>query len=89
MKIEVHSKTDCPYCVKAKAWLNERGIPFELFVYDDELERQQMYDRLGLVGSQRTVPQIVVDGMRIGGYTDLTKSDVADRANAGKFDEDF
>jgi len=89
MKIEVHSKTDCPYCVKAKTWLNERGILFDLFVYDDESERQIMYDRLGLEGNNRTVPQIVVDGARLGGYTNLIESDIADRFNAGKFDEDF
>lgn len=89
MKIEVHSKTDCPYCVKAKAWLNDRGIPFDLFVYDDIDERNAMYDRFGLVDGQRTVPQVVVDSVRIGGYTDLINSDVEDRFNAGNFDEDF
>lgn len=89
MKIEVHSKTDCPYCVKAKAWLNDRNIPFELFVYDDAAERGLMYDRFGLQVGQRTVPQIVVDGERIGGYSDLVNSDVVDRINAGNFDADF
>lgn len=89
MKIEVHSKTECPYCVKAKAWLNDKGIDFELFVYDDDNDRAAMYDGFGLEGKERTVPQIVVDGVRIGGYTNLVNSDVADRANAGKFDLDF
>lgn len=89
MKIEIHSKTECPFCVKAKKWLNDKGIEFELFVYDDNEARQAMYDRFGLTGNERTVPQIVVDGVRIGGYSDLVKSDVADRANAGKFDLDF
>lgn len=88
MKIEVHSKTDCPYCTKAKAWLTERNIPFELFVYDDDAERAAMYDRFGLT-EQRTVPQIFVDGVRLGGYSDLIKSDVEDRFNAGNFDADF
>lgn len=89
MRIEVHSKTDCPYCVKAKQWLSDRNIPFELFVYDDDVERNAMYDGFALEGSDRTVPQIFVDGVRLGGYTKLVNSDVADRANAGKFDEDF
>lgn len=89
MKIEVHSKTICPYCTKAKAWLNDKGIPFELFVYDDDAERAAMYDGFGLEGTERTVPQIVVDGVRVGGYTDLTNSDVADRHAAGNFDLDF
>jgi glutaredoxin len=49
-----------------------------------------MYDRFGLTEqSQRTVPQIFVDGVRLGGYSDLIKSDVEDRFNAGKFDADF
>ncbi len=89
MKIEVHSKTDCPYCTKAKAWLSDRNISFELFVYDDADERNAMYDRFGLETGQRTVPQIFVDGVRLGGYSDLVKSDVEDRANAGNFDADF
>ena len=89
MKIDVHSKTDCPYCVKAKAWLTERNIPFNLFVYDNDAERAAMYDGFGLEDGDRTVPQIFVDGERLGGYTALAQSDVADRFNAGKFDEDF
>jgi len=89
MRIEVHSKTDCPYCTKAKQWLTDRNIPFELFVYDDDAERNAMYDGFALEGSDRTVPQIFVDGVRLGGYTKLVNSDVADRVNAGKFDEDF
>lgn len=89
MKIEVHSKTDCPYCVKAKEWLNTRNIPYDLFVYDNEADRAAMYDRLGIEGSERTVPQIIVDGERIGGYTQLVKSDVEDRFNAGNFEADF
>jgi glutaredoxin 3 len=89
MKIEVHSKTDCPYCVKAKSWLEDRNIPYDLSVYDDMAERQALYDHLGLVGSDRSVPQIIVDGDRVGGYSDLIKSDVEDRFNAGNFSADF
>lgn len=48
-----------------------------------------MYDDFGLVGGKRTVPQIIVDGVRIGGFDDLKKSDVGERASAGNFDMDF
>ena len=89
MKIEVHSKTDCPYCIKAKSWLTDRDIPFDLFVYDDLDERTAMYDRFGLEDGQRTVPQIVVDGVRMGGYSALLNSDVEERFNAGNFNADF
>lgn len=89
MNIIVHTKTDCPWCVRAKEYLTERNIPFETKVYDDFEARNAMYDALGLTGHQRTVPQIVVDDVRIGGYSDLVSSDVADRYAAGNFDADF
>jgi len=79
MLIEVHSKTQCPGCTWAKQWLAERNIPFELYVYDDDAERFAMYDRLGLEGTKRTVPQIIVDGERLGGYHALINSDLAER----------
>jgi glutaredoxin len=84
MKIEVHSKTNCPFCKKAKLYLSRHNIPFEEYVYDDDKERFSMYDRFGLVGDQRTVPQIVVlenDGTfsRIGGFVDLIGSDLITR----------
>lgn len=79
MKIVVYSKSDCPFCTKAKAWLDERGIPFDLVVIDNVQERQNMYDRLVCVGSKRTVPQIVVDGVRLGGYAELLASDLEER----------
>lgn len=89
MKIVVHSKTGCPSCVGAKAWLDERGIKYEVVTHDDYTERNKMYDEFGLVGNKRTVPQIIVDDVRIGGFDDLKKSDVAERASAGNFDMDF
>lgn len=77
--IVVHSKSDCPYCEKAKAWLTENGILFHNDVLDDYHDRQAMYDALGLVGSERTVPQILVpeaDGSttHIRGYEGLINS---------------
>jgi glutaredoxin len=89
MKIIVHSKTDCPYCKKAKEHLEFSGVEFTEIVHDDYDDRQKMYDELGLFGSQRTVPQIIVDGNRIGGYTELMNSDVVDRYHAGSFDQEF
>ena len=89
MKIEMYSKTSCPWCSEAKDWLDARNIPYKLIVLDDIAARNAMYDSFGLEGTQRTVPQIVVDGERIGGYDKLIHSDVEDRFNAGKFTADF
>lgn len=56
----VRSKTGCPHCVIAKEALASRGIEYVEEIYDDFDERQQMYDDLGLVGNERTVPQVTL-----------------------------
>ena len=61
MNVIVKSKSDCPWCVKAKNWLAANGIAYVEEIYDDFNERQAMYDSLGLTdGLERTVPKIVV-----------------------------
>lgn len=67
MKIIVNTKTTCPSCIAVKAFLTERGEEFETVVLDDDAARFAMYDSFGLEGNQRTVPQVVIDGERIGG----------------------
>lgn len=78
MTTVIFTKTICPWCVRAKQYLSERGIHYTELVFDDDQERQEMYDELGLIGSQRTVPQIFWvkqdgDRERIGGYSDLLR----------------
>lgn len=69
---------DCPFCERVKAWLSERGIPFHEIQMDRE-SRQELYDELGLTGSERTVPQVLVtdcegERQRIGGHAELIHS---------------
>lgn len=60
----------CEYCDKAKAWMDERGhVYVEMPLFTDQ--RQAMYDEWGLTGKQRTMPQIFINGVRIGGYAEL------------------
>ena len=62
----------CGYCVRAKALLDERGIPFEEIRLDDDPSfRQRLMDLTG----GWTVPQIVIDGRPIGGYVELWRLD--------------
>lgn len=87
MKIEVYSKTICPFCTQAKAWLKNHGFEYQEVNLDNDEERMAFYERVG--GGVRTVPQIYVDGVRLGGFQDLVKSDLIARRNAGSFNEDF
>jgi len=62
----------CPYCVRAKRLLDERGILFdEVDVAADPQIRAEVMQRSG----RRTVPQIFIDGEPIGGYEELAALD--------------
>lgn len=67
-KVEMYSTPICPYCIRAKALLQQKGVPFEDFnVRTYPEKRQEMMAR----GSGRTVPQIFIDGKHIGGCDEL------------------
>lgn len=62
----------CPYCDKAKDALERAGVEFTVQRVAAEY-RPAMYDAWGLTGSARTIPQLIVDGRRIGGYAETVK----------------
>jgi glutaredoxin 3 len=71
-RIRVYSTRWCGYCVRAKALLESRGLAYEEIALDDDPAfRQKLFD---LTGSW-TVPQILIDGKPIGGYTELWRLD--------------
>ena len=64
----MYSTTWCGYCVRAKALLERRGLEYEEIVMDDDPAfRQKLLDMTG----RWTVPQIFIDDVPIGGYTEL------------------
>jgi glutaredoxin 3 len=78
-RILVYTTTWCGYCVRAKALLDARGLDYEEVRIDDEPDfRQKLFDRTG----GWTVPQILIDGRSIGGYTELWRLD-----REGRLDE--
>jgi glutaredoxin len=78
--ITINSKTNCPFCEDAKAFLSGLGIPFVEAKYDDEAARNALYGSLGLVGVHRRVPQVVLtyegEHLRIGGADKLRTSGI-------------
>jgi glutaredoxin 3 len=78
-RIQVYTTRWCGYCVRAKALLQSRGIEFEEISLDDDPHfRSTLHELTG----GWTVPQIVVDGRPIGGYTELWRLD-----REGRLDE--
>ena len=72
--IEMYTTRWCGYCVRAKALLESRGLEYEeINLDDDPAFRQKLFDLTG----NWTVPQIVIDGEPIGGYTELWRLDKA------------
>ena len=68
MKAIVWSKPQCPYCDQAKALLTLKNIVFEEKKIGSGYSKE---DLLAAVPDARTVPQIFIDDVLIGGYTDL------------------
>ena len=71
-RIQMYTTRWCGYCVRAKALLDAKGIAYEeISLDDDPAFRRNVFDLTG----GWTVPQIVIDGTPIGGYTELWRLD--------------
>lgn len=63
-KIEIYSKSYCPYCHRAKALFTKKGISYQEYeVSDDPVRLREMRER----GGRSTVPQIFINDQHIGG----------------------
>ena len=71
-RIQIYTTRWCGYCVRAKALLDGKGLAYEELLLDDDAAfRQRIFDLTG----GWTVPQILIDGDPIGGYTELWRLD--------------
>ena len=71
-RIQVYTKRNCPYCLRAKALLARKGVAYEdIDAEEDEALRLWLADATG----QKTVPQIFVDGRSLGGFSDIASLD--------------
>jgi glutaredoxin 3 len=71
-EIRIYTTRWCGYSRRAKALLDERGLGYDEVPLDDEIGfRRRLLDETG----GYTVPQVVVDGRPIGGYTELARLD--------------
>lgn len=78
--VEIYTKTFCPYCWRAKALLESKGVQYmEIAVDFGGEQKQVMVQR---ANGRTTVPQIFIGQLHIGGCDDLLALD-----RAGKLDE--
>ncbi len=71
-QVVVYSKVPCPYCVRAKSFLNEKGVAFEEI---DLTDKPEEIERIKTETGWKTVPIILINGKVIGGYSDLKELD--------------
>ena len=76
--VSMYATATCPYCINAERLLVSKGVKINKIRVDLQPElRQEMMQKTG----RRTVPQIYINELHVGGYDDLRALD-----HAGKLD---
>ncbi len=68
-KVEIYTWQFCPFCIRAKALLEKKGVNYiEHSIDGDQAAREDMAERSA---GRTTVPQVFIDDKGIGGCDDL------------------
>jgi glutaredoxin 3 len=79
-KVEIYTWRTCPFCIRAKNLLRQKGIDFTEYSIDgDEVARDKMSLR---ANGKRSLPQIFINDRHIGGCDDIHDLD-----DQGKLDD--
>ena len=79
--VEIYTWKFCPFCIRAKSLLKKKGVDFTEYSIDgDEAARDEMVKR-GDDG-KRSVPQIFINNVHVGGNDALHQLDREGRLDA-------
>ncbi|MEL6250172.1 MAG: glutaredoxin 3 [Cyanobacteria bacterium J06626_23] len=68
-KVEIYTWSRCPFCIRAKALLDDKQVEYTEYCIDgDEDARDVMAKRSN---GKRSLPQIFIDDRHIGGCDDI------------------
>ena len=68
-KVEIYTWSRCPFCIRAKALLDQKGVEYVEYCIDgDEQARDEMSER---ASGRRSLPQIFINDQHVGGCDDL------------------
>lgn len=71
-QVVIYTTDYCSFCARAKALLRSKGVDFEeIDLSRDPRLREEVQQRTG----RRTVPQIFIDGVSVGGFEELKQLD--------------
>ena len=72
-EVELYTTMFCPYCARARALLERKGVTYtDIDILDEPARRGEMIQR---AGGRTTVPQIFINGEHIGGSDELVALD--------------
>lgn len=78
-KVEMYLRPTCWYCKSARRLLDEKGVDYQVIDINEEPDRrEEMLKR----GRGTTVPQILIDGVAIGGFDELSELDEQGKLDA-------
>lgn len=71
--VKIYTTATCPYCIRAKQILRDRGVDNmeEIRIDADPAQRVKMME----ISGRRTVPQIFIGQTHVGGCDDLVELD--------------
>ena len=78
--IEMYTKFACPFCVRAKHLLQDKGASFN--EYDITMGGEKRDEMLARAPQARTVPQIFIGDTYVGGSDDLAALEAAGKLDA-------
>jgi glutaredoxin len=68
MIVEIYTKQNCGYCVRAKSFLEEKRLSYTEYILDKDFTKEFIVENFP---HARTYPIIIMDGTNIGGYDSL------------------
>ena len=79
-KVVIYTRSWCGYCTRAKELLAHKAVPFtEIEISNSDALRDEMIER---AGGRRTVPQIFIGEVHVGGCDDLYRLESEGRLDA-------
>ncbi len=76
-RVTVYSTASCPICQQTKSLLSQWTIPYDEIRLDQQPAEFRRFTQL--TNGARAVPQILIDGEWIGGFTELTEMHMEDQ----------
>ena len=79
-EVELYTTMFCPYCTRARALLERKGVDYtEIDIIEEPARRNEMIRR---AGGRTSVPQIFINGEHIGGSDELAALEKAGKLDA-------